>query len=98
MALWKDLQNSEFKYLLTNRLNQDCLENLFLILRSKGRFTDNPDPQQFRAAFRHAIIDKLFVLRTSANCVLDADKILLDFSNVKKNKRKLKKHHRIQWS
>ena len=51
MALWKDLQNSGFKYLLTNRLNQDCLENVFSILRSKGRFRDNPDPQQFRAAF-----------------------------------------------
>ena len=38
--------------------------------------------QQFRAIFRHIIVDKLFVLSTSANCELDADKILLDISNV----------------
>ena len=58
------------------------LENLFSIIRFKGGFRDNPDPQQFRAAFRHVIVDKLFVNSTSANCQLDADKILLDISNV----------------
>ena len=82
IAVWKDLQNNGFKYLLTNRLNQDCLKNLFLILRSKGGSRDNPNPQQFRTAFRHATINKFFVLRTSAYCALDADKILLDISNV----------------
>ena len=30
--LWKELQNCGFKYLLTNRLNQDCLENLFSMI------------------------------------------------------------------
>ena len=69
---------SGFKYLLTNRLNQDCLNNVFWILRSKGRFGDNPDPQQFRAAFRCAILDRLFVLSTYTNCAFDADKILWD--------------------
>ena len=90
MALWKYLQNSGFKYLLTNRLNQECLQNLFLILRSKGAFRDITDPQQFRAAFRHTIIDKLFVLSTSANCALDSDKKLLDISNVEIQQKKTK--------
>ena len=80
--LWKELKNSGFKYLLTNRLNQDCLENLFSMIRFKGGFRNNPDFQQFRAAFRHIIVDKLFVHSTSANCKVDADKILLDISNV----------------
>ena len=63
-------------------MNQDCVENLFSIIRGKGGFRDNPDPQQFRAAFRHLVIDKLMVLSNSANCQLDADKILLDISNI----------------
>ena len=90
IALWKDLQNSGFKYLLKNWLNQNCLENLFWILRSKGEFKDNPDPQQFRATLRHAIIDKHFVFSTSANCALNADKILLDISNVTIQQKKTK--------
>ena len=63
-------------------VNQDCLEDLFSILSSKSRLRDNPYPQQFRAAYSNTIIDKLFVLSTSANFALDADKILLDISNV----------------
>ena len=82
LGLWKELQEIGFKYLLTNRLNQDCIENLFSIIRGKGGFRDNPDPQQFRSAFRHVIVDKLFVHGTSANCALDADRILLDISSV----------------
>ena len=66
----------------TNWLNQDCLENLFSIIRWKGEFRDNTDPQQFRAAFRHVIDDKIFVHSISANCTLDIDKTLLDISNV----------------
>ena len=95
IMLWQELKTVGFKYLLTNRLNQDCLENLFSIIRGKGGFRDNPDSQQFRAAFRHVVVDKLFVHSTSANCILDADKILLDISNVtilqKAGKRKKKK-------
>ena len=81
-SLWKDLQANGFKYLLTNRLNQDCVENLFLIIRGKGGFHDNPDSQQFRAALRHLVIDKLLIASSSANCKMDTDKILLDISNV----------------
>ena len=32
-ALWQDLQNHKIKYLLTRRLNQDCLENRFARMR-----------------------------------------------------------------
>ena len=82
IAIWEDLQHVEFKYFLTNLLNKDCLENFFSIIRGHVRFRDNPDSQQFRVASRHVIIDKLFVLSTSDNCELDADKILFDISNV----------------
>lgn len=91
LNLWKDLHdNSGFKFLLTNRLNQDCIETLFSVIRGKGGFRDNPDSQQFRAAFRHVIVDKLFVSSTSSNCAFDTDKILLDISNVTIQQQKAK--------
>ena len=34
-SIWKDLQVNGFKYLLTNRLNQDCVKNLFSIIRRR---------------------------------------------------------------
>ena len=53
LLLWLDLQeHHDFTCLLTNRLNQDCLENLFSVIRGKGGQRDNPDPVQFRTAFR----------------------------------------------
>ena len=55
ISLWKELQNTGFKYFLTNHLNQDCLENLFSVIHGKGGFIDNPDSQQLRAEFRHVI-------------------------------------------
>ena len=81
LQLWNELQNVGFKYLLTNRLNQDCLENLFSAIRFKGGFRDNTDAQQFRAAFRHVMVDQLFVHSTTANCQFDTDK-MLEISNI----------------
>ena len=52
LQLWSTLHNdSGFKFLLTSRLNQDCVENLFSVIRAKGAGCDNPDARQFRAAF-----------------------------------------------
>ena len=34
------------------QLNQDIVENLFSIIRSKGGARDNPDAAQFRSALR----------------------------------------------
>jgi hypothetical protein len=39
-------------FLLTNRLIQDCVENLFSVIRAKGAQRDNPDAGQFRLALR----------------------------------------------
>ena len=89
-GLWEDLQKSGFNYILTSRLNQDCLENLFSIIRCKGGFRDNPNSEQFRATFRHVVVDKLFVQSKLSNCQIDCDKVSLDVSSLtiyqKKNK------------
>ena len=81
LLLWADLSaNHDFKFLLTNRLNQDCLENMFSVIRSRHRHGDNPDPHQFLAAFRHVVVDKLLPSAAS-NCQTDIDKVLLDLAS-----------------
>ncbi len=52
LQLWQLLKDEYgYKYLLTNRLNQDCLENLFGVIRGKGAGYDNPDAKTFRSSF-----------------------------------------------
>ena len=46
------------KNMLTKRLNENCLENFFSVIRGKDGFRDSPEPQQFRATFRHVIGNK----------------------------------------
>ena len=46
LCLWEELcQYQNVKFLLTGRLNQDSLENLFSVIRGKGEHRDNPDSQ-----------------------------------------------------
>ena len=81
--MWEYLKTQQnFKFILTNRLTQDCAENLFSIIRGKGGFQDNPDASQFKEAFKYVVADKLFVQSGKSNCKIDNDKILLDISNV----------------
>ena len=82
LSLWADLSmNHDFKFLLTNRLNQDCLENMFSVIRSRRGHGDNPNPQEFLAAFRQIVVDKLLLPSESSNCQADIDKVLLDLSS-----------------
>ena len=81
--MWKFLKEEEkFKYIFTSRLNQDCAENLFSVIRGKGGFRDNPDVGQFKDAFKYVVADKLFVQSSRSNCKVDNDQILLDITNV----------------
>ncbi|KAL4121023.1 hypothetical protein QTP88_013608 [Uroleucon formosanum] len=59
--------NNEVSFILTNRLNQDTLENLFSIMRQKGGYNKNPTARTIRTSFRSTCI---FSLCTSkgANC------------------------------
>ena len=82
LGLWEYLKGENFQFTLTSRLNQDCIENLFSIIRGKGGHRDNPDPQQFKDAFKYVVGDKLFVQSYKSNCKIDHDKILLDISSV----------------
>ena len=68
--------------LLTYRLNQDCLENLFSQIRGRGRFRDHPDAQQFRAAFRDVQVDALLTVSRKSNCQEDMDSRLFGLESL----------------
>ena len=83
LALWDDLQKeSDFKFLLTSRLNQDCVENLFSIIRGKGGKRDNTDAREVRAAFRKVAFDQLLSPSKGSNCDAKIDAILLSISSL----------------
>lgn len=46
------------KYLLTNRLNQDVLENFFGVIRAKGGLHDHPNQLQFMYRMRSYILGR----------------------------------------
>ena len=68
--------------MLTSRLNQDPIENLFSVIRHKGAQRDNPDASQFRAAFRQCMVDSVMAPGKNANCAEDVDKFLLTLKNI----------------
>ncbi|KAK7503101.1 hypothetical protein BaRGS_00005727, partial [Batillaria attramentaria] len=83
LALFEELQSENgVAFLLTNRLNQDCLENLFSCIRGKGGHLDNPNAAQFRLFLRQAMVDSLFIHSAGSNCSEDNDKFLLNLTSV----------------
>lgn len=76
--LFSDLQtNVNIDFLMTRRLTQDCIENLFCILRAKGGNTVNPNSMQFQAALRMTMCNQILSPSKSSNCEKDFDYFLL---------------------
>ena len=90
LVIWEDLHDNGFQYFPINRLNQDCLENLFSIIRGRDGHRGNPNTQQFQRSFRYVIVDQLFLHSRSENCTVDPNKILLDISNFSIHQKKTK--------
>jgi hypothetical protein len=80
--LFEHLRQHGFQFLLTNRLNQDCLENHFYIIRGRGGFRDNPDPHFFRSSFRQVLVKHLLCPPQGANCSNDMTEFLLQLKDV----------------
>ena len=57
-CLYSDLQNLDVKYILTSRLNQDCLENLFSQIRGIGHFYLNPSPTEVKFRLRLLLLGR----------------------------------------
>ena len=82
LQLWEFLENSHsLKFLLTNRLNQDCLDNFFSVMRNRGGHRDNPNSVEFRTGYRAVAINSLFVKSQNTNCIEDIDSFLLKLGN-----------------
>ena len=73
MLLVDEIVPEDIPNLCTNRLNQDCVENMFSIVRGKGGHRDNPDPKEFRLAFRQVMVDRLLSVSEFSNCKDDVD-------------------------
>ena len=80
--LWIELcEKHNFKYLNTNRLNQDCVENLFSVIRGKGGQLDRPDATQFRASLKQIMVDRILITSDTANCEDDMDEFLFKMND-----------------
>lgn len=81
--LYRELREKYgFKFLLTNRLNQDALENHFAVIRSRGGFRDNPNPLAFNATFKQVMVQHLLDTPRDANCKDDLTTFMLSLQDV----------------
>ena len=63
----------EEECLCTSRLNQDCIENFFSLVRGRGGNRANPSTVEFVAGYCSLSIDFLFVQSALSNYQADAD-------------------------
>jgi len=61
-------QNNKSNFLLTNRLNQDFLENVFSVARQRGGWSLNPTAKAFRLSFRIQFITNILDPSKKSNC------------------------------
>lgn len=70
--LFEILQPYNVRYILTNRLNQDVLENLFSVIRSKGGLNDKPSPLDALFRLRLVMLGKNpGIIQAHANTTVD---------------------------
>lgn len=95
MALFEDEKKDGNSFILTNRLNQDFLENFFSIIRQRGGWNLNPSAKSFRLAFRIQMITNLFKPSILSNCEDDSDvQIIIPLHAQQKNYPDLSKPHK----
>lgn len=82
--LWEELKRVGFKYLMTRRVNQDCLENFFGSVRQQGGNCINPTPIQFERAFKKLFCQNYFHSENT-NCANDFDHLLTKFKDLNCN-------------
>lgn len=78
MQLFDEENTEGIEYLLTNRINQDVLENLFSIYRLKGGNNKNPSARLLRSVFRSYLTEMLVRLPGHQNCEAEIDSLTCD--------------------
>ena len=77
IALWEDLStNCNFYHLIQKRLNQDCLENYFSVIRASNGSNDNPTLSRFRTIIKSQIITSDVKASVHSNCIDDGTPML----------------------
>ena len=77
MQLWTELRNNHgLDFLLSRRLNQDSVENMFSEVRQRGGNNDHPTPNNFRHLFKHVCCSKLMTGSIGKNCESESSKML----------------------
>lgn len=83
--LWADLRDHHgFRFLLTSRLNQDCLENFFSRVRCNNSHVDSPSAGQLRLTIRRLMVDQIFDHSKNSNCEDDGGMFLLNVKSMRK--------------
>lgn len=80
-GLWLTMNELNFSYIFTRRLNQDCLENFFGTIRQLNGNCRNPTPIQFQRSYQKLFFIKLFHSGTE-NCEADPDNILIKLKDI----------------
>lgn len=81
LHLWDMVRNLNYEYILTRRLNQDCLENYFGFVRQQNGNCVNPTAIQFQRSFKKSLCLNLFNSGTE-NCEGDSDNLLIKVSDM----------------
>jgi len=76
LLLWESLKAQGVKYLPTSFLNQDAIEHLFSVIRSRGGYNPTPTVRQFRIALQSNINIRLMNGVDSGNCSEDTTPML----------------------
>ncbi|XP_046145935.1 uncharacterized protein LOC123989259 [Osmia bicornis bicornis] len=74
IQLWRDIRDEGASYLMTSRLQQDPIENLFSMIRhNAGNYEQNPSAKTFRLNLQKNMMLNLMMPSQSANCLDDED-------------------------
>ena len=83
---WEDMERNGGQYLLTSRLQQDPIENLFAVLRGRSGHNANPTAMQLRRNLQYCITANLNSTSKLTNCKPDETEPLLAVPELDVNK------------
>lgn len=85
-ALWNDVSlKYDLQFLLTRRINQDCLENFFCCIRKAGGNNYTPNVQQLKNAMKNVVCNYMLSDAYNGNCDDDVTPLMSFLNNFHKD-------------
>ena len=76
-ALWEDVSSTyNLEYLLTRRINQDCLENFFCCIRKSGGNNYTPNVLQMKSGMKNIVCNNILSDAYNGNCSDDVTPLI----------------------